>query len=78
MIWAEHVACMETRNVYILVGKPESFRRRRHRWEKIQKLEIRGGGCGLYSSCSRPGSVASFSEHGNKTLGFIKGREFLE
>jgi hypothetical protein len=57
MIWAEHVACMETRNLYnILDGKPESFRRPRHRWEKIQTLEIRDGGCGLYSSHSRPGS----------------------
>jgi len=54
MRWAGHIAHMgESRNAYILVGKPEgkgALGRLRRRWEGNR--EIGWGSCGLHASDS--------------------------
>jgi hypothetical protein len=64
----------EMRNMYkILDGKSEGKRpigRHRHGY--------RFGECGLDSSVSGWGLVTDSCEHGNETLGSIKGRAFLD
>jgi hypothetical protein len=69
-----HVACMgEERKVYtVLVGKPEGKRPLgipRRRWEDGIKMDLREtglGGCGLDSTGSGQGSVASCCECGDE------------
>jgi hypothetical protein len=77
MRWAGHVACMgEERKVYkVLVGKPKGKRpleRPRHRWEDGIRKDLKEtglGGCGLDSTGSGYGPVASCCECGEVPSG---------
>jgi hypothetical protein len=77
MRWAGHVARMgDERNVYkVFVGKPEGKRplgRPRHRWEDGIRMDLREtglGGCGMDSTGSGQGPVASCFECGDEPSG---------
>jgi hypothetical protein len=63
----------EERKVYkVLVGKSEGKRplgRPRRRWEDVIRMDLREiglGGCGLASTVSGQGSVASCGEYGDE------------
>jgi hypothetical protein len=71
---------VKMRTVYSFSQKHEGkrpLRRSRHRWDDNIRMDLKRIGWESVWDCIHS-SVVGSCEHGNETLGSIKGREFLD